>query len=198
MTLTRSRRNTVAFVWTATAFAALASLIVLLFLSMERTTYQLAPIPKYLYAQTDGSLSFRLSYVALAASGLAQVILLWTTNLGRHRWIIPVGVEVVVCVVFSLASYRLLRGYEAVGACTGRQNCVLTYPSPLIAAVSGLVVGVVLGFAWRLSWEADERQLRQSHASRGLYTVEFTLGISIPSVPLSRRRHCSGTIPKGS
>lgn len=158
MALNRRRRNSVAFVWTATALTALASLIVLMYLALGRD----ALIPtKYLYGQTNGSLGFRLSYVALAVIVVAQLVLLWT-DLGRYRWFIPVGIEVAVCLGFSLATYRLLRGYEAVGACTGPGNCAISYPSPFVAIVIGLVVGAVLGAAWRLSWKADERQLQQS------------------------------------
>jgi hypothetical protein len=121
---------------------------------------------RYLYAQTNGNLGFRLSYVALGVIVVAQFVLLWTINLGRSRWFLPVGVEVVICLGFSLATYRLLRGYEAVGVCTGAGNCAITYPSPLTAVVVGLFVGVMLGAAWRRSWKADQRQLQQNPRSK--------------------------------
>ena len=161
MALSRRRRNTVAFTWTATFLTALASLIVLLYLVVGHNGSLLIPT-KYLYAQTDGSLAFRLSYGVLALVVLAQVLLLWTANLGRFRWIIPVGVEVAVCIVFSLATWRLLRGYSAVGICTGPANCAITFPSPLIALTWGVGIGVALGVAWRLCWKADERRMGRS------------------------------------
>ena len=63
-------------------------------------------------------------------------VLLWT-DLGRYRWFIPVGVEIAVCPGLSLATYRMLRGYEAVGACTGPRNCTISFPSPFVAIVIG-------------------------------------------------------------
>ena len=140
---------------------AMATVITFLYLVLRDAASSLTPTT-YLYAQTNGSLGFRLSYIAFAVIVVTQVVLLWTGNLGRFRWFIPIGVEVAICIEFSLAAYRLLRGYVAVGTCTGQGNCTVAYPSPVTAIVVGVVVGVALGAAWRFSWKADQHHLQQS------------------------------------
>jgi hypothetical protein len=129
MALSRHRRNTVAFTWTATFLTALASLIVLLLLVASHNLSVSVP-SKYLYAQTDGSLAFRLSYGALTVIVLAQVVLLWTADLGRFRWIIPVGVEAALWVGFGLTSWRLLRGILRLGPVRVRPTAPSRTPHP--------------------------------------------------------------------
>lgn len=87
----------------------------------------------------------------LGAIVVAQFILLALTQLGRHHAVVPIVTEVALWIGFCLPNYEMQKGYRAVVACGGPStHCTVTYPSVISALILGLLIGIVIGAAWRL------------------------------------------------
>ena len=168
MTRVNVVRYRLAFAWLTTIVTAVAGLLVVFLAASSQDGNQLLPIPHYLYSQTQGSLAHQASYWVLGGVVLGEIVLVWTANLGRYRWIVPVAVESMMGFLFGVSGYFLLRGYAATGACTSPSGCTIIFSSPYAPVSICLAVGIAFGVVWRMCWQADGRRIRDKTLTKDL------------------------------
>ena len=163
----RIGRRLLAFKWAALAFTALATAVVLRELLVARNTSKTLSLPHHFPPVAQSVLPHPVSdstvgmfVILLGLIVAAQLILLGLTQLGRRHAVIPIVTEIALWSGFCLANYEMQKGYRVVVACAGPPtHCSVTYPSVIPALISGFLIGIVIGAAWRVLYRLDQRNL---------------------------------------
>jgi hypothetical protein len=124
------------------------------------------PVPQSTIPNTVSNLHVDFFLGALGVVVIAQILLLGFTALGRCPSAVPVTIEAALWTGFGLATYEMLRGYNAAVICSGPPtHCLVSYPSILPPLLTGLALGLLIGIVWRVCWKADERAIRRATES---------------------------------
>jgi hypothetical protein len=108
----------------------------------------------YVIVHTNSSLRTHLCLAAVVVLGALQVLLVWRLRRTR-RWWVPLAIELILSVVFSIAAAQVLGHY--LEACEGgppNTHCVVQLPLIFHDGWVELfaVVGIGIGLLW--SWTA--------------------------------------------
>lgn len=138
-----------------------------------------SPVPSfvsYVIVHTNSSLFTHLCLVAIIALGALQILLVWRWRRLARRWWLPPMVELVLCVLFSIAAAQVLGHY--VEGCTGSSvpgmdHCVVQLPLIFhdgwvaLFAIAGIAIGLLWTWTARMSLEttASDESLIQSEVS---------------------------------